>query len=119
MHAERVAQLSLEASMRFQSQEVDRCSLRDHVSRLENELACLAASRVTAGPDSDPTAIYVVLRQKLRESEQREQQLAHRADHLHDELVDCQDQAEYAAEQANYDMAGCGPRASSCPCHLD
>ena len=71
MHAERVAQLSFEASMRFQSQEVHMCSLRDHVSRLAIELACLAASRVTAGPDSDPTAIYVALRQELRESEQR------------------------------------------------
>ena len=45
------------------------------------------------------------MRQKLRESEQREQLLAQKADHLHAELVDCQDQAEYAADQANYDMA--------------
>ena len=106
MHSERVSQLSLEASLRFHSQEVHMSSLRDHVSRLENVPACLAASRVTDSPDSDPTAIYVALRQKLRESEQREQQLAQRADHLHAELVDCQDQAEYAADQANYNIAG-------------
>ena len=92
--------------MKFQSQEVHICALRDELARRESEIARHVADRAAAGLVSDPTVAIVSLTHKLRESEQREQQLAHRSDHLHAELVDCQDQAEFASQQANYDMEG-------------
>ena len=75
--------------MRFQAQEVHSCALRDELARLESELARNAAERASASLVSDPTVAIVSLTHKLRGSEQREQQLAHRSDHLHAELMDC------------------------------
>ena len=106
MHNERVAQLSQEANMKFQSQEVHMCALRDELARRESEIARYAADRAGASLVSDPTVAIASLTHKLRESEQREQHLAHMSDHLHAELVDCRDQAEFASQQANYDMEG-------------
>ena len=104
MHNERVRQLSLEATLRIQAQEVQLHSLRDVVTRLEGERACRAAEGVSAGSDS--AAASVGLRERLRESERREHELSHRSDHLHAELVDCQDHAEFASQQAEYDLEG-------------
>ena len=82
------------------------CALRDELARRESEIARHVADCAAASLVSDPTVAIVSLTHKLRESEQREQQLAHRSGHLHAELVDCQDQAEFASQQANYDMEG-------------
>ena len=92
--------------MKFHAQEVHLCALRDELARRESELARNAAERASASIVSDPTVAIVSLTHELRESEQREQQLAHRSDHLHAELVDCQDQAEFASQQAEYDLEG-------------
>ena len=45
MHNERVRQLSLEATIRIQAQDVQLHSLRDVVAKLENERACRAADQ--------------------------------------------------------------------------
>ena len=108
MHNERVAQLSQEATMKFQAQEVHMCALRDELARRESEIARHVADRAAASLTSDPTVVIVSLKHKLRESEQREEQMALRSDHLYDELGDCRDQAEFASQQANYDMEGMG-----------
>ena len=112
MHNERVAQLSQEANMKFQSQEVHMCALRDELARRESEIARYAAGRAGASLVSDPIVAIVSLTYKLRESEQREQQLAHRSDHLHAELVDCQDRAEFASQQACLLYTSPSPRDS-------
>ena len=104
MHNERVRQLSLDATIRIQAQDVQLHSLRDVVAKLENERACRAADHVSASPDD--TAIFTGLRERLRVSEGRERELQHRSDHLRAELVDCQDHAEFASEQAAYEMEG-------------
>ena len=68
MHNERVAKLTLEASMKFQAQEVHSCALRDELARLEREVSRSAADRVNASFVSDPSSTIVALQHKLRES---------------------------------------------------
>ena len=65
MHNERVPEISFEASMKFQAQEVHSGALRDELIRLESELARSVADRVNASFVADPAGALVVLQHKL------------------------------------------------------
>ena len=66
MHNERVAELTLGASMKFQAQEVHSCALRDELRRLESELARGVSDRAAVNFVSDPQSAIVMLHQELR-----------------------------------------------------
>ena len=73
MHNERVAELTLEASMRFQAQEIHSFALQDELRRLQSELARGVADRAAANFVADSQGAIVMLHQERRESENREQ----------------------------------------------
>ena len=66
MHNERVAELNLEASIKFQAQEIRSFALQHELRRLESELARGVADRAAVNFVADPQGAIVMLHQELR-----------------------------------------------------